>query len=73
MLTSNTKLWSLQSGIPASGELAANLKSAKSNGEKMVQKFMDECVFLKMSSLNDRIPRNKCLTLQTKSFKIQTN
>ena len=58
---SNTKLRSLQSGIPASDELAADLKSAKSNGEKMVQKFMDERVFSKKSSLNDRIPRNKHL------------
>ena len=27
----------------------------------MVQKFMDECLFSKKSSLNDRIPRNKHL------------
>ena len=58
---SNTQIRSLQSGIPASDELAADLKSAKSDGEKMVQKFMDERVFSKTSSLNDRIPRSKRL------------
>ena len=36
-----------KSSIPASDELAADLKSAKSDGKKMVQKFMDERVFLK--------------------------
>ena len=58
---SNTQLRSLQSGIPASDEIAADLKSAKSDGEKMVHKFMDGRVFSKASSLNDRIPRNKRL------------
>ena len=58
---SNTQLRSLQSGIPASDEIAADLKSAKSDGEKMVQKFMDGRVFSKTSSLNDRIPRSKRL------------
>ena len=57
----NTQIRSLQSGIPASDELAADLKSAKSDGEKMVQKFIDERVFSKKSSLNDRIPRSKRL------------
>ena len=57
----NTQIRSLQSGIPASDELVADLKSAKSDGEKMVQKFIDERVFSKKSSLNDRIPRSKRL------------
>ena len=58
---SNTQLRSLQSGIPASSELTADLKSAKSDGKKMVQEFMDERVFSKARSLNDRIPRSKRL------------
>ena len=70
---SNTQLRSLQSNIPASDELAADLMSAKSGGKKMVQKFMDERVFLKTISLYDRIPRSKCVNFANQELQSAGN
>ena len=66
---SNSTLRSLQSGLPASDELSAYIKSAKREGEKMVKVFMDERVYAKSSSLNDRIPRSQRLNFGNMGIK----
>ena len=55
----NQTLRSLQSGIPASNSLALDLKSAKFDGIQKVQDFMDERVYSKKKSLNDRVSRSR--------------
>ena len=54
-------LRSLQSGIPATEVLASDLQSAKEDGSRKVGKFLQERVYSKTKSLNDRVPRNKRL------------
>ena len=52
-------LRSLQSGIAASEALSADLKSAKEDGQRKVKEFLDERVYSKNKSLNDRVARSK--------------
>lgn len=59
--SANQTLRSLQSGIPASETLAADLKSAWEDGTSKVNQFMDERVYSKTKSLNDRVPLSKRL------------
>lgn len=56
---SDQTLRSLQSGIEASLVLSADFKSAKADGERRVEEFVNERVFSKTKSLNARIPRCK--------------
>ena len=49
----------MQSGIAASEALSADLKSAKQDGQRKVQEFLDERVYSKNKSLNDRVARSK--------------
>ena len=51
-------LRSLQSGIIASEALSADLKSAKQDGQRNVQEFLDERVYSKNKS-HDRVARSK--------------
>lgn len=55
----NQTLRSLQSGIPASDSLAVDLASAKTDGRSKVKEFMDERVYSKTKTLNDRVHRSK--------------
>lgn len=55
----NQTLRSLQAGIPASESLTVDLTSAKEDGRSKVKEFMDERVYSKSKSLNDRVPRSK--------------
>ena len=51
-------LRSLQSGIPASEELAADLKSAKEDGKNKVKEFLSQRVYSKTKCLTDRVSHN---------------
>ena len=65
----NQTLRSLQSGIPASDSLAVDLASAKEDGRSKVKKFMDERVYSKTNSLNDRVPRSKRQNFSSQELK----
>lgn len=65
----NQKLRSLQSGIPASDALGVDLASAKKDGESKLKEFLDERIYSKMKSLNDRIPRSKRKNFSTQELK----
>ena len=62
----NQTLRSLQSGIPASDVLAADLLSAKEDGKSKVNEFWNERVYSKNKSLNDRSKRQNVLTQELK-------
>ena len=65
----NKTLRSLQSGIPASDALAADLNSAKEDGTSKLKQFFNERVYFKTKSLNDRVPRSKRLNFSTQELK----
>ena len=65
----NTSIRSMQSGLPASEKLALDFMSAKADGMKKVDTFMDERVYSKNLSLNDRIPRSKRMSFATEEVK----
>ena len=65
----NQTLRSLQSGIPASDALAADLESAKEDGRSKVKEFMDDRVYSKTKSLNDRVMRSKRTKFSTQDVK----
>ena len=66
---SNTTLRSLQSGLDATEELLADVTSAKNDGQQMVNDFLEERVFAKTKSLNDRIPRSNRLNFDNQEVK----
>ena len=66
---SDTTLRSLQSGLCATDELLRDAVSAKIDGEHMVGVFMDERVFSKAKSLNDRVPRSNRLNFENQDRK----
>ena len=49
-------LRTLQSAIPASDKLTADLKSAYADGEAKLMKFLEEHVFTKVKSIFDSVP-----------------
>ena len=59
---SSPTLRTLQSAMPASEELAADLTSAHATGEERLIKFLRERVFSKITSLHAPVPLNKRLT-----------
>ena len=65
----NQTLHSLQSGIPASDALAADLESAKEDGRSKVKEFMDDRVYSKTKSLNERVMRSKRTNFSTQEVK----
>ena len=65
---SNTKLRSLQSGIPASEALIADFKSAKPEEEAWVADFTEQCIYSKQRSYYERIPRSKRLNFSTQEL-----
>jgi len=64
----NQIIWSLQSGITAADALAADLASASENGRSKVKDFMDERVYSKTKSLNDRVPCSKRKNFSTQEL-----
>jgi len=64
----NQTLRSLQLGITATDALAADLASAKENGRSKVEEFVDERVYSKTKSLNDRVPRSKRRNFSTQEL-----
>ena len=62
-------LRSLQSGMPASELLVSDLKSAKEDGVRKVEEFLQERVYSKTKSLSDRVSRNKRLNFATQELK----
>ena len=66
---SNQTLRSLQSGIQASVALFTDLKSAKTDGERKVEGFLDERIYSKTKPLNARIPRSKRGNFATQEIK----
>ena len=55
-------LRTLQSAVPASENLVADLRSAHADGEAKLMKFLDERIFMKAKSLFESVPKNKRLT-----------
>ena len=49
----------LQSAVPASENLIADLKSAYADGEAILMKFLEERIFMKVKSLFKSVPKNK--------------
>ena len=62
-------LRTLQSAIPASDKLIADLKSAYADGEAKLMKFLEEHVFTKVKSIFDSVPKNKYLTFANEKKK----
>ena len=63
-------LRTLQSAIPASGKLIADLKSAYVDGEAKLMKFLEERVFTKFKSFFDLVLKNKRLTFANETKKL---
>ena len=55
-------LRTLQSAIPASDKLIADLKSVYVNGKAKLMKFLEERVFIKFKKFFDSVATNKRLT-----------
>ena len=55
-------LRTLQSAMPASGELTADFNSAHAAGEEKLTDFLKDRVFSKITSIHARVPLSKRLT-----------
>ena len=55
-------LRTLQSAIPVPPDVVCNIASAKQDGESKLEEFMEERVYSKEKSINDRIKRNSRMT-----------
>lgn len=62
-------LRSHQSGITALDALTADNESAKNSGQSKVKKIMDERVYSKSKSLNERVPQSNRKNLSTQDLK----
>ena len=65
-------LRTLQSAIPASDNLTADLKSAYADGEEKLMKFLEERIYSKVRSLFDPVPKNKQLTFSNEKKETST-
>ena len=66
-------LQTLQSAIPASEKLIADLKSTHADGEAKLMKFLAERVFTKVKSLFDSVLKNKRLTFANERKETSTS
>ena len=66
----NETIRSLQSGITATDALAADLALAKDNGRRKVKEFVNDKVYSKTKSLNDRVPRSKRKNFSTQNWRV---
>ena len=61
-LTQPHLLRTLQSAMPASGELIADFNSTHAAGEEKLTNFLKDRVFSKNTTIHARVPLRKCLT-----------
>ena len=66
-------LQTLQSAIPASDKLIADLKSTYADGEAKLMKFLAERVFTKVKSLFDSVLKNKRITFANERKETSTS
>jgi len=66
----NQTIRSLQSGITATDALAADFALVKDNDRRKMKEFVDERVYSKTKSLNDRVPHSKLKNFSTQNWRV---